>query len=622
MRPHSILIPASIIFSLFGREAAAFPADSEWIALNRDGSPLIDIASEGGNNGREIVGSSTYPAAYIFLDSNDIFHVRLRLDDNPSGNGVLASYGWGLLINTSADNNSFNTYEYSLMLDGTDDTITFHENTSNSCLSSETSCNGNDEAETSLITPIDLILNDNVRITTADSSFSSTADYFLDFSFDTANFAGTTMEIDSTSSSTPYFFYIAGVGNSGGLMDIDLAGCEDTVELDDCNADPVYIDGTPYYLDSDGDGLNDIDENTVYFTDPNDTDTDDDGLSDGVEVITYGSDPNAEDSDSDTLSDYDEVTLYMTDPASPDGDSDGSPDNREIICNTTSGFDSYFNGTSPTTSATTPATWTLSGDSVLTTSIDDVIGSGVLRLTDNSTYQSSNVRLPELIPMTYGLVFEFQSYVWGGNGGNGFVFFTYDGLLDESSFQEGNYGSPLGYTQTSSGTSSISSAYFGMAYDEEGDFADVVEAGSTLPGYVVLADGDPNYTYIDSGLPPFSLDDQSATTRPAIGDAGTHTSRIAVIQDQSTNGTFISTFIQQDPSTGYTQLFSDTSLAATCSDSAYTTQEDCEEAAYCSDPTLTTETDCVAGDATWNATYWGVPENLKVGFSSSTGANT
>ena len=213
MRPHSVLIPASIIFSLIGREAAAFPTDSEWIALNRNGSPLIDLTSEGANNGREVVGSETYPAAYIFLDSDDIFHVRLRLDDNPSGNGVLASYGWGLLINTSADNNSFNSYEYSLMLDGADDTITFRENTSNSCLSSETSCNGSDEAETSLITPIDLVLNDNVRITTADSSFSSTADYFLDFSFDTVNFAGTTMEIDTTSSSNPYFFYIAGVGN-------------------------------------------------------------------------------------------------------------------------------------------------------------------------------------------------------------------------------------------------------------------------------------------------------------------------------------------------------------------------------------------------------------------------
>jgi len=60
-------------------------------------------------------------------------------------------------------------------------------------------------------------------------------------------------------------------------------------------------------LDSDGDGLSDLDEINLYGTDPYNADTDGDSLSDG-----------------------DEITLYQTNPLSSDSDNDQMPDNYEI----------------------------------------------------------------------------------------------------------------------------------------------------------------------------------------------------------------------------------------------------------------------------------------------------
>jgi hypothetical protein len=81
-------------------------------------------------------------------------------------------------------------------------------------------------------------------------------------------------------------------------------------------------------VDSDGDGLLDDDEDTVYGTDPLDLDTDDDGLNDGDEVA-LGTDPLDADSDDDGLPDGAEVELG-TDPLDPDTDDDGLFDGTEV----------------------------------------------------------------------------------------------------------------------------------------------------------------------------------------------------------------------------------------------------------------------------------------------------
>lgn len=118
-------------------------------------------------------------------------------------------------------------------------------------------------------------------------------------------------------------------------------------------------------LDSDGDGLTDVEEANLG-TGPENPDTDEDGIFDGDEITVWGSDPlNLDtdgdllydggellygtgildpDTDDDFLSDGSEVYIYGTSPTNPDTDGDGEPDGAEIN-----------NGTNPLVAPSQPA---------------------------------------------------------------------------------------------------------------------------------------------------------------------------------------------------------------------------------------------------------------------------
>jgi hypothetical protein len=95
--------------------------------------------------------------------------------------------------------------------------------------------------------------------------------------------------------------------------------------------------------DADGDGLTCYEEYTIYGTDDYSFDTDGDGVNDGLEVY-YGSDPLVADyapepdrgvqqlldSDGDGLWDVDERDYYGTDMDNYDTDFDGVDDGSEI----------------------------------------------------------------------------------------------------------------------------------------------------------------------------------------------------------------------------------------------------------------------------------------------------
>ncbi len=83
--------------------------------------------------------------------------------------------------------------------------------------------------------------------------------------------------------------------------------------------------------DTDGDGLLDTDEVSIYNTDPNNRDTDGDGLNDGDEVNRYKTDPTLRDTDYDRLLDGEEVQTHKTDPLLKDTDSDGCSDGDEVL---------------------------------------------------------------------------------------------------------------------------------------------------------------------------------------------------------------------------------------------------------------------------------------------------
>ena len=94
-------------------------------------------------------------------------------------------------------------------------------------------------------------------------------------------------------------------------QDFDADGLTNQLEATTEGLDPTLADSDGDLIndasdDLDGDGLNNLDEQTAG-TDLAVGDTDLDGLSDGAEVNTYGSDPTLADTDEDGLSDGEEV---------------------------------------------------------------------------------------------------------------------------------------------------------------------------------------------------------------------------------------------------------------------------------------------------------------------------
>ncbi|OGJ42701.1 hypothetical protein A2974_02960 [Candidatus Peregrinibacteria bacterium RIFCSPLOWO2_01_FULL_48_20] len=150
-------------------------------------------------------------------------------------------------------------------------------------------------------------------------------------------------------------------------------------------SDPLDSASTPLTIDSDGDGLSDYEETTLYGTDPDSTDTDADGLSDYEEVITYGTDGNDTDSDDDGLTDYEEAVGYGTDPNDADSDGDGLSDGDEVSAfgtdpsdsdsdaDTFSDYEEILGGSDPLDASSTPDTVDSDGDG-LTDTAEGILG--------------------------------------------------------------------------------------------------------------------------------------------------------------------------------------------------------------------------------------------------------
>jgi len=135
-----------------------------------------------------------------------------------------------------------------------------------------------------------------------------------------------------------------------------LAGEIDTDQDGIVDIEELYVFGTdPYDSDTDNDGLSDAAE-LQEETDPLDPDTDNDNLSDGDEM-QEGTDPLDSDTDNDGLLDGDEVNIHFTEPLIWSTDADILSDGQEIAW----GYNPHDSNDPINAQSLTYSTWQVNG---------------------------------------------------------------------------------------------------------------------------------------------------------------------------------------------------------------------------------------------------------------------
>ncbi|MBW3631523.1 MAG: hypothetical protein KY456_00705 [Chloroflexi bacterium] len=144
---------------------------------------------------------------------------------------------------------------------------------------------------------------------------------------------------------TTFFVPDQPIANDGTGYVVTIGSDEPVVAVDVYNLPPAPVPTVaavptvdPALLDSDLDGILDVDETGIYGTDPANADSDFDGVTDGAELAA-GTNPliadagAAVDTDGDGLPDVDEAA-FGTDPGIADSDGDGWFDGDEVSLGT------------------------------------------------------------------------------------------------------------------------------------------------------------------------------------------------------------------------------------------------------------------------------------------------
>ena len=138
---------------------------------------------------------------------------------------------------------------------------------------------------------------------------------------------------------------------------------------------------------------------------------------------------------------------------------------------------------------TNAAGWVLGGNptsSLLTgNGTIDPVGSGWLRLTNNSGNQTGFAYNTTSFDLSQGLLIQYDYTTWGGTGADGYSVFLFDAGV--SSFNIGAFGGSLGYAQklpptVTPAVPGISGGYVGIGVDEYGNFSNPTEGRYLGPG--------------------------------------------------------------------------------------------------------------------------------------------
>ena len=133
----------------------------------------------------------------------------------------------------------------------------------------------------------------------------------------------------------------------------------------------------------------------------------------------------------------------------------------------------------------------------------DPVGSGYLRLTNNSKYQAGYAYNDvNVFPSYYGLDATFEYSQYGGTGADGITFFLFDASTNP--FQIGGWGGSLGYANWNA-QPGMTGGYIDIGLDKYGNFSNAGENRITgrvpnqlYPGSVVIRGPQSlNWNYID-----------------------------------------------------------------------------------------------------------------------------
>lgn len=175
-----IVFSAIAVIALMPSYAHAWPTVSQWIPVYKNSTYLQDSNSDA-NGSRNVVSDAANAASFIFNDGTYLYF-RLRLDQDPTGQGgqgYLQSFGWGVELDT---NRNAGDYEWLIMLDGISQTeaITLWQNTVQATLG--------DPSDKPEILKATIPLLGNYQISIANTAINGDADYFLDWRIPSATF--------------------------------------------------------------------------------------------------------------------------------------------------------------------------------------------------------------------------------------------------------------------------------------------------------------------------------------------------------------------------------------------------------------------------------------------------
>src|SRR5665648_635835 len=108
-----------VVLMLLVSPASAWPTEAQWNVVVKNGTPYQEFSSDVSPASTDIIGTTDYPAVYMFNNGSALFF-RMRLRGDPGTPGNLAQFSWGVEIDTDG---LFNKYAWLFQVDGINESV-------------------------------------------------------------------------------------------------------------------------------------------------------------------------------------------------------------------------------------------------------------------------------------------------------------------------------------------------------------------------------------------------------------------------------------------------------------------------------------------------------------------